>query len=306
MIGKKKKAKKDDLVPPPLGEWRDFRPGLLDYAANAAIWGVGAGWLAGMTGLMNVLHKTVGPERIEPVSRLFCRGMVATTGARWKAYVDPAVKDDEVYVFAQNHINHFDFVSMYPATPHFKQGLELETHFKYPIYGPYMRDRGTIPVQAKREGRLDDLRPKIKAEVERGHSILAFPEGTRTLDGRVGAFRRGVFVIARDLGLKVVPTAVTGMYDIMRKGSLIIRPRRTVKVFCDAPVDFAGVSDADLAAKIEEVRGAIARRVDDSLGVTPEEAAESDRIAAERERRRQEERARKAAKTHAPSARERA
>ena len=133
-----------------------------------------------------------------------------TTWSSWRSVVHPAVSEDEQYIFAQNHINHFDFVSMYPATRHYKQGLELETHFRYPVYGPFMESRGTIPVPAERSERLPAIKKHIASEVAAGRSILAFPEGTRTLNGRVGDFRKGVFVIARDLGLKVAPTAVTG------------------------------------------------------------------------------------------------
>ena len=91
--------------------------------------------------------------------------------------------------------------------------------------------------------------------------MLAFPEGTRTLDGRVGPFRKGIFVAARDLGMKVVPTAVTGMYDVMRKGQPH-HPARAyvVRVYCDAPVDFAGVSDDALPERIAEPSAAAIAR----------------------------------------------
>lgn len=245
------------------GDWRDFRPALKDKLASAACWATGSSWLTACVSAMIPAHKLVGAPKIDWFSRFFCRGLVKTaTWSSWRSVVHPAVSEDEQYIFAQNHINHFDFVSMYPATRHFKQGLELETHFRYPVYGPFMESRGTIPVPAERSERLPAIKKHIASEVAAGRSILAFPEGTRTLNGRVGDFRKGVFVIARDLGLKVAPTAVTGMYCAMRKGSLLIRPGQEITVYIDEPVDFAGVSDEELPAKVEEVRSAIARRVD--------------------------------------------
>ena len=102
----------------------------------------------------------------------------------------------------------------------------------------------------------------MQRELDKNHSILAFPEGTRTRDGRVGKFRRGVFIMARDLGVPIVPTAVTGMFDVMRPGSLHIRPGKTVTVYCDAPIETAGLTDAQLPELMAEVRNVVAKRVD--------------------------------------------
>lgn len=249
---------------PRAGDWREWRPTLKDRALSVTAWGITCGWLTSWTSVLTPLNAIFGAHRlpVHRASQFFSRGMVASTFSSWKAWVHPDVRDDEQYIFTQNHINHFDFITMYPATPHYKQGLELETHFKYPVYGQFMKSRGTIPVPAKRDKRFAVVRDGMKKELEEGRSILAFPEGTRTLNGRVGPFRRGVFVTARDIDAKVVPTAVCGMYEVMRKGSLFVRPFGDVRVYIEKPVDFAGVSDEELPAKIAEVRDAIVARVD--------------------------------------------
>lgn len=251
-------------VPVP-GDWRELKPGVKDLALSALAWTTAGSWLVSWASVLTPLHLLVGPHRkaVDQASRVFTRGMVAATFSSWKAWVHPEVRDDEQYIFAQNHVNHFDFVTMYAATPHFKQGLELETHFRYPVYGQFMKSRGTIPVPADRANRFPAVREGMRRELAQGRSVLAFPEGTRTLNGRVGPFRKGVFVAARDIGAKVAPTAVCGMYEVMRKGSLLIRPFGDVRVYIEKPVDFAGVSDEELPAKIAEVRDAIVRRVDE-------------------------------------------
>ncbi|MCA9528873.1 MAG: 1-acyl-sn-glycerol-3-phosphate acyltransferase [Myxococcales bacterium] len=248
-------------TPPPRDD--DARsPTVRDKVVSAALWGVNLAFLAPAMGAMTALFSVVPPDRVQPVQRWYCRSQLALTGCRWRAVVHPDVDPDAQYVFAQNHTNHFDHVAMYNATPHFKQGLELESHFKYPFYGWFMRARGTIPVPAAREGRTEGLVASARAEVERGHSILAFPEGTRTLDGRVGPFRSGVFVMAQRLGLPIVPVAVTGMYDVMRKGSWIIQPGVDVTVYVEAPVPTEGTTEADLPDLERRVHDAIAARVD--------------------------------------------
>jgi 1-acyl-sn-glycerol-3-phosphate acyltransferase len=241
------------LIPPPT---------LRDKLVSVGLWGAGLAWLVPMLSSMTVLNATVGPDRIEPLSRLYTRTQIALTGSRWRAVVHPDVDPRAQYLFAQNHTNHFDHVLLYGATPHFKQGVELESHFRYPFYGWFMKARGTIPVRPGVAGRTPELLARFREEIARGHSILGFPEGTRTVDGRVGRFRTGLFFIARDLGLPVVPVAVTGAFEMMRKGSYLIRPGHEITVHVEAPIPTRGASDAEVQAIAERARAVVAARVD--------------------------------------------
>jgi 1-acyl-sn-glycerol-3-phosphate acyltransferase len=236
---------------------------LTDKVVGAGLWAAGAVWMAPMLGSMTVLQQLLSPERLEPLSRLYTRGQIALTGSKWRAVVHPEVDPHEVYMFAQNHTNFFDHVTMYNATPHFKQGLELESHFGVPVYGRFMKSRGTIPVPKDRRRRVETIRRRMQQEVEKGRSILTFPEGTRTLSGRVGPFRTGVFRVARDLGIPVVPVAVTGMYDVMRKGSWIIRPGHTVTVYVERPIPTKNLGNDEIAEVAEQARSVVAARVDE-------------------------------------------
>jgi 1-acyl-sn-glycerol-3-phosphate acyltransferase len=238
-------------------------PTLLDRAVSVAIWGVGLCFFVPMVPLMTVACATIGLDRTLPLQRFFAKWMVRCTGSKWRAVVHPAVDPARSYMFVQNHTNHFDFVYMHNATPHYKRGLELESHFRYPIYGRFMRVRGGIPVKPGVKGQSPAVLAKMREAIAQGHSILAFPEGHRTLDGRLGPFRKGVFYLARDLGVPVVPVTVTGAYDMMRKGSLIIRPGHTLTVWVDEPIETAGLRDEDIPALVERVHAQMSQRIDD-------------------------------------------
>jgi 1-acyl-sn-glycerol-3-phosphate acyltransferase len=234
-----------------------------ELVLSGAAWGAGTAWLLPSTTALMGMQKVWRPDQLQWMNRLYCDTMVRATFSKWRAVVHPGVDPKRQYIFAQNHTNHFDQVTMYCATPHFKQGLELETHFDYPFYGWFMKSRGTIPVPADRTKRTDAIREHMRREVfEENHSILAFPEGTRTADGRVKAFRRGIFYIARDLGIPIVPTTVTGMFDIMRKGSIRIHPGKEITVYIDEPVETAGLTDAQVPELVEHVHSVISARVD--------------------------------------------
>ena len=240
-----------------------LRPDTLrDHVLSAALWGLGLAWLVPMMGLQMALYRVVRPQRLQWLERLYTRGQVALTGSRWRAVVHPAIDPSRSYAFFQNHVNHLDHCTMYCATPHFKQGVELEEHFRYPVYGWYMRSRGTIPIRRGDAAQLRALVQRMREELAAGSSLLVFPEGTRTLTGQLGELQPGLFRIVQQLGAPIVPVTVTGAYRVMHKGSYLLRPGYDITVYCDEPIETAGLSRRDVPALMERVRAVMQDRLD--------------------------------------------
>jgi len=117
--------------------------------------------------------------------------------------------------------------------------------FMVPFMGAYMRFSGQIPLDADDPASVDECLAACKAALASGVSVLIFPEGTRTVDGGLQGFGRGAFRIAKDTGVPILPTVVTGTWDIMPKGRLrAARPADAVKVQVLEPLDPAGFSTA--------------------------------------------------------------
>jgi len=243
--------------------------GPLDLALSGVLWAAGVAWLAPMMAAQMALYRVLPPQRLQWLERLYTRGQVALTGSRWQAVVHPGIDPQRPYVFMQNHVNHLDHCTMYCATPHFKQGVELEEHFRYPIYGAYMRSRGTIPVRRGDVGQLRELVTRMRAEIEAGRSLLVFPEGTRTVTGHLGELQPGLFRLVQQMGVPIVPVTVTGMYRVMRKGSYLLRPGHRVTVYCDEPIATEGLSRRDIPALVARVRGVMQGRLDAYWRATP-------------------------------------
>jgi len=236
-----------------------------DRIVSLLIWVLAGGFLVLALSCLTILYQFVKPDRVQPLERLYCRIQLALTFNRQTHTVHPDVDSDAQYIFIQNHSSHLDHVAMYTATPHFKQGIELESHFDYPFYGWFMKARGTIPVLRDRAGALDALREAVRAEVDVRHSILGFPEGHRTKTGQVGPFYDGLFRVAIELGVPVVPVAVTGLFEVLHKGSLVIRPGNEIAVYVEEPIATEALTKDDIASLRDRVRNTIAARVDAHL-----------------------------------------
>ena len=238
-------------------------PTLKDHVISAALWGAGLSWLLPLTTMMATTCATAGIDASAPLQRFFAKWQIRLTGSKWRPHVHPAVDPKQPYMFVHNHTNHFDFVLMNNATPHYKRGLELESHFKYPFYGWFMKTRGGIAVKPGVKGQTPEVLAGMREALKGGHAILAFPEGHRTTTGRLGPFRKGVFFLARDLEIPIVPVTVTGAFDLMRKGSLVIRPGHTLDVYVDAPHETKGLTDAEIPELVSRVHAQMSGRIDD-------------------------------------------
>ena len=99
--------------------------------------------------------------------------------------------------------------------------------------------------------------------VSESHSLIVFPEGTRSVDGRVGRFKKGSFLVAMDAGLPVVPVSVSGSRHVMRKGRLMVCPGE-VELTVHEPIPSEGVDSR--ARRRARHRGAriVRRNVDES------------------------------------------
>jgi long-chain acyl-CoA synthetase len=94
--------------------------------------------------------------------------------------------------------------------------------------------------------------------VDRGYSILVFPEGRHTTDGRMNPFRSGIGLLVRNLGIPVVPMRIDGLFELKQAGKRMARPHQ-VKVTIGAPARFDPEDEPDqiaakLQTRVEELR----------------------------------------------------
>lgn len=176
-------------------------------------------------------------------------------GARVKTVgldkIDPA----GTYIFMSNHVSNLDPPILCPLIPGRTTILAKKVIWRIPILGRALTMAEIVPVE--RENRESAIRSIRRAgEVMRHHiNLTLYPEGTRSRDGRLLPFKKGPFHLAADTGFPIVPVTILGTYEMMPKGSSIVRGG-TVTVVFHPPIDPAKFSSRE--DLMEAVRQAIA------------------------------------------------
>ena len=142
------------------------------------------------------------------------------------------------YIFASNHQSIYDIPILFASLPFQLRILAKESLGRIPFMGWHLQRTGHVLVDRSNPGA--GVVRKMKRLVNEGHSLIVFPEGTRSTDGSVGRFKGGSFIIALQSGLPVVPISVIGSRHVMFRGELMVRPGR-VRVVVHEPIETRSV-----------------------------------------------------------------
>ena len=150
-------------------------------------------------------------------SRCLCR----LAGVRVRVQGQEQIDLEQTYIFAGNHASQYDIFAFQGYFPHDFRWIAKKELFRIPIFGQALHRIGHIPIDRAR-GRqalksLDEAGRRIAA----GSSVLIFPEGTRSPDGRLREFKTGAVLLALKAGVPGVPVGFNGSYEILPKGGLL-------------------------------------------------------------------------------------
>jgi len=199
-------------------------------------------------------------------ARLWSRLILWTTGVRVRVSGLEHIEPGRSYVVASNHQSIYDIPILFATLPLQLRIVAKASLGSIPFLGWHLRRTGHLLVDRSNPGA--DIVLKMRRLVGRGSSLIVFPEGTRSADGRVGRFKKGSFLVAVDAALPVVPVSVAGSRHVMLKGRLMVCPGE-VRVTVHPPRPTAGVPRESVIPLAEEVREVVRRDVDEparSLG----------------------------------------
>jgi 1-acyl-sn-glycerol-3-phosphate acyltransferase len=213
----------------------------------------------------------IDPRRNDGAQRRFCRIIMKLAGAKLIVRRSPGFDPNRTCFLLSNHVNLFDPFVLYATIPQFFRGLELESHFRIPVYGWMMKRFGNVPVpDTNRPSDLKRMWRLTRAALHSGVSLVVFAEGQRTLNGRVAPFKDGVFRMALHFGTPIVPVSVVGAFKFNKKTSWLLRPG-AITVYLHDTIETKDLRKDDFSALRDRVHAIISHPIDQDLDASRKE-----------------------------------
>lgn len=217
-------------------------------------------WVIGIVsiGLMlitGILLSFLLPQRtVDHFVKAGCRFCLKLMFIRVQVDGSEHIDPKRTYLFMANHVNIFDVPVLEGYVPHFFRAVEADRQFKWPVYGYAVRRFGNIPIDRSNIHRSIQSMKKAAQWLKTGNSLMILPEGHRTLDGKLGNFKKLPFHVAKQANVPILPIGMSGLFHLKAKKSWIIRPARvTVKIGQPVPVDRIRVfSETELRDHVRE------------------------------------------------------
>lgn len=185
-------------------------------------------------------------------AKLFC----------WLTFVKVTVSGREniskqtSYVFVANHQGAYDIFSIYGYLGHNFRWMMKKSLEKIPFVGFSCRVSGQIYVDNSSPSAIRETMRDAEKQLAKGMSVVVFPEGARTLTGRMGRFKRGAYTLATEFNLPVVPITIDGAYKVMPRTAWLPRPGH-IHLTVHKPIT-PPAEGYDIHALMDETRAQIA------------------------------------------------
>jgi len=197
-----------------------------------------------------------GEYTVHEIARKWAKGILRLSGVKVQVVGGENVLQDRPQIFMANHQSFFDIfivLAFIPAQFRFIAKKEL---FRVPLFGGALRKYGTVEINRQHHASAVRSIDEAAEKIREGKSVVTFPEGTRSIDGEIKAFKKGVFHLALKAGVPIVPISIVGSREILPKHSLKVRPGKITMIF-DKPIFIEGYSEESRDALIARVRDVV-------------------------------------------------
>jgi len=231
--------------------------GLRDLAVSLWSWAVIA-LASTVFGLLAILTSWVPPRgRLYLFwARGWARTLLFLTGIPATIEIADGTAALPRAIYMSNHESGIDILLLLLAIRQDVRFLAKRALFFVPFMGWSMWLAGFVPVDRRRTDRAKEVLSDLESRLAKGTSILVFPEGTRSRDGRLGPFKKSGFLTALKSGVPIVPVGVSGARAVLGAQGIVVR-RGPVRVRVGHPIPTAGLSVHARRELMEKVRAEI-------------------------------------------------
>ncbi len=170
----------------------------------------------------------------------------------------------KAYVIISNHQSMADILILFNAFLHFKW-VAKKSLFNLPLLGWNMRFNGYVPIDRGDERSREKCMQHCRDWLQKGSSVLFFPEGTRSKDGKLLPFKKGAFRLALETGHDILPIVIKGSLHAIPKHSILLHGRSRMTVEILPPVAVQPFLNEDLEAAADKLATAVRAKIEEKL-----------------------------------------
>lgn len=167
-------------------------------------------------------------------------------------------------VYVANHLSLVDILVLFRLFTHFKWVSKRE-NFRVPFIGWNMRLNRYIPLRRGDKQSIIEMMNLCDEALAGGSSIMMFPEGTRSANGRMRPFKPGAFELAKRARVPIQPLAIRGTADALPKRGFVLQGKHAISVTVLDPLPPETFANEDVDSLKERVRQMIAKEIGDDL-----------------------------------------
>lgn len=195
---------------------------------------------------------------LETAARSYSRKLLRAAGVEVQIQGLEHLAAEGPQIIACNHQSFFDILALMACIPVRVRFVAKKELFRVPFFGPAIRVLGHIRLDRRNLKQAFGAYEIAAATLvrERMH-VVVFPEGTRSRSGLLLPFKKGPAVLAIAAGVTVVPCYCAGSFDILPKGSVLVRPH-PIQLLFGPPLDAAGLTYEDREAFTAKLQDAVA------------------------------------------------
>jgi 1-acyl-sn-glycerol-3-phosphate acyltransferase len=174
-------------------------------------------------------------ESTRRLARLWGKQMCRVCGVTVLSRGGQDVRWNQPLIVMANHQSYFDIPVLYATLPHPFGMLAKQELFRVPVFSAAMRGMRCVPIDRGNRRQSFESLKRAADQVRDGSSIVVFPEGTRSADGRVQQLKKGPFYLVEIAGVPVVPVGIRGTRQALAKNGLLVHGA-TVEVSIGSPL----------------------------------------------------------------------
>ncbi len=172
------------------------------------------------------------------------------------------------YVMVANHQSLLDILILFRLFRHFKWVSKIE-NFRVPAIGWNMRLNRYIPLRRGDKHSIDQMMESCERALRAGNPIMMFPEGTRSVDGRLKPFKHGAFTLAQRARVPLLPIVLEGTSNALPKRGFVLHGHHAIRVRVLKEIPHADFAEKSVETLTDEVHQLFARELESAAASCP-------------------------------------